>query len=74
MAENKTITVAGCQMLQNLGNREANIRTAMEIIKATPGHDIYVLPAQSCFVIQENPHQLYISIISIFARIRVPEI
>jgi len=47
MAENKTITVAGCQMLQNLGNRDANIRTAMEMIQATPGHDIYVLPELS---------------------------
>ena len=47
MAENKTITVAGCQMLQNLGNREANIRTSMEMIQATPGHDIYVLPELS---------------------------
>ena len=47
MAENRTITVAGCQMLQNLGNRKANIRTAVEMIRATPGHDIYVLPELS---------------------------
>ena len=47
MTGNKTITVAGCQMLQNLGNREANIRTAVEMIRATPGHDIYVLPELS---------------------------
>jgi len=47
MTENKTITVAGCQISQNFGNREANIRTAMDMIKATPGHDIYVLPELS---------------------------
>ena len=47
MTENKTITVVGCQMLQNLGDREANIRTAVEMIRATPGYDIYVLPELS---------------------------
>ena len=43
----RAITVAGCQLPQNIGNREANIRTAMEVIRATPGHDIYVLPELS---------------------------
>ncbi len=43
----KPITVAGCQIPQNIGNREANIRTAMDAIRSTPGHDIYVLPELS---------------------------
>ena len=43
----KPITVAGCQIPQNIGNREANIRTAMDAIRATPGCDIYVLPELS---------------------------
>ena len=41
------ITVAGCQIPQSIGNRDVNIRTAMEVICATPGHDIYVLPELS---------------------------
>ena len=44
MTGNRTITVAGCQISQNISNREANIRTAMDMIRATPGHNIYVLP------------------------------
>jgi len=47
MTADRTITVAGCQIPQNIGNREANIRTAMDVIRATPGHDIYVLPELS---------------------------
>jgi nitrilase len=43
----RPITVAGCQIPQNFGNREVNIRTAMDAIRATPGHDIYVLPELS---------------------------
>ena len=43
----KPITVAGCQIPQNIGNREANIRTAIDAIRSTPGHDIYVLPELS---------------------------
>ena len=42
-----SITVAGCQIPQNLGNRKANIRKAIEAIRAKPGHDIYVLPELS---------------------------
>jgi len=47
MTGNRTITVAGCQISQNISNREANIRTATDMIRATPGHDIYVLPELS---------------------------
>ncbi len=47
MTGNRTITVAGCQISQNTSNREANIRTATDMIRATPGHDIYVLPELS---------------------------
>jgi len=47
MRVDRPITVAGCQLPQNIGNREANIRTAMDVIRATPGHDIYVLPELS---------------------------
>lgn len=41
------ITVAGVQISQVMGNREANILTAVEAITAAPGHDIYVLPELS---------------------------
>ena len=41
------ISVAGIQMSQVMGNRSANISTAMEAIMANPGHDIYVLPELS---------------------------
>ena len=47
MRVDRPITVAGCQISQNIGNREANIRTAMDAIHGTPGHDIYVLPELS---------------------------
>jgi predicted amidohydrolase len=47
MTVDRPITVAGCQIPQNIGNREVNIRTAMDVIHATPGHDIYVLPELS---------------------------
>ena len=47
MRVDRPITVAGCQISQNIGNREANIRTAMDAIQGTPGHDIYVLPELS---------------------------
>lgn len=41
------IAVAGIQMSQVAGDRQANISTAMEAITASPGHDIYVLPELS---------------------------
>jgi len=41
------ITVAGVQISQVMGNREANILTAEEAIAAAPDHDIYVLPELS---------------------------
>ena len=41
------ISVAGIQISQVIGNREANISAAMEAIAAAPGHDIYVLPELS---------------------------
>jgi len=47
MTANRPITVAGCQIPQIIGDREANIRTAMEAMRAAPGHDIYVLPELS---------------------------
>ncbi len=47
MMADRPITVAGCQIPQNLGNREANIQTAMDSIGEAPGHDIYVLPELS---------------------------
>ena len=47
MRVDRPITVEGCQISQNIGNREANIRTAMDAIHGTPGHDIYVLPELS---------------------------
>ena len=43
----KQIAVAGIQISQVMGNRQANISTAMEAITAAPGHDIYVLPELS---------------------------
>ena len=36
MTENRTITVAGCQISQNFGNREANMVTIIRLI--TPYH------------------------------------
>ena len=47
MTENRMITIAGCQISQNIGNREANICAAIDMIRATSGHDIYVLPELS---------------------------
>ena len=47
MPTDRPITVAGCQIPQNIVNRVANIRTAMDAIRWTPGHDIYVLPELS---------------------------
>ena len=47
MGADRPITVAGCQIPQNIGDREANISTAMDAIRTTPGHDIYVLPELS---------------------------
>ena len=41
------IAVAGIQISQVMGNREANISNAIEAITAAPGHDIYVLPELS---------------------------
>jgi len=41
------IDVAGVQIAQVMGSREANIATAIEAITAAPGHDIYVLPELS---------------------------
>ena len=41
------IAVAGFQISQVVGNREANISSAIEAITAAPGHDIYVLPELS---------------------------
>ena len=41
------ITVAGVQISQVVGNREANISKATEAITAASGHDIYVLPELS---------------------------
>jgi len=41
------IAVAGIQIPQVTGNRQANIETAIEAITAAPGHDIYVLPELS---------------------------
>ena len=43
----KQISVAGIQISQVMGNRQANISTAIEAITAAPGHDIYVLPELS---------------------------
>jgi len=43
----KQIAVAGIQMPQVMGNRQANISKAMEMITEAPGHDIYVLPELS---------------------------
>ena len=41
------IAVAGIQISQVIGNREANISNAIKAITAAPGHDIYVLPELS---------------------------
>ena len=41
------IAVAGIQIPQVMGNREANIYNAIKAITAAPGHDIYVLPELS---------------------------
>lgn len=41
------IAVAGIQIPQVMGSREANISNAIEAITAAPGHDIYVLPELS---------------------------
>ena len=41
------IAVAGIQISQVMGNREANISNAIEAITAAPDHDIYVLPELS---------------------------
>ena len=41
------IAVAGVQIAQVTGNREANLLTATEAIRAAAGHDIYVLPELS---------------------------
>ena len=41
------IRVAGLQIDQNEGNRQANIETAIEAIDSTEPHDIYVLPELS---------------------------
>ena len=47
MTSEKSITVAGCQIPQNIGNRKANICAAIDMIRAAPGLDIYVLPELS---------------------------
>lgn len=41
------ISVAGIQILQVMGRRQANISAAIKAITAAPGHDIYVLPELS---------------------------
>jgi predicted amidohydrolase len=41
------IAVAGIQISQVMGDRQANISTAIEAITEAPGHDIYVLPELS---------------------------
>ena len=41
------IFVAGIQISQVMGNRKANISTAIKAITKMPGHDIYVLPELS---------------------------
>ena len=41
------IAVAGIQIPQVMGNREANISNAIKAISEAPGHDIYVLPELS---------------------------
>jgi len=41
------IAVAGIQIPQVMGNREANISNAIKAIIEAPGHDIYVLPELS---------------------------
>jgi predicted amidohydrolase len=41
------IAVAGVQISQVMGSREANIAAAIKAIAAAPGHDIYVLPELS---------------------------
>ncbi len=41
------ITVAGVQISQVTGSREANISAAVQAITAAHGHDIYVLPELS---------------------------
>lgn len=41
------ITVAGCQIQQELGNRDVNIQTGLDAIRSNPDHDIYVLPELS---------------------------
>jgi predicted amidohydrolase len=43
----KPLTVAGCQIQQELGNRDVNIKTGMDAIRSNPDHDIYVLPELS---------------------------
>ena len=42
--DERAVTVAGCQIEQHLGDRDANLRTAKTMIRDHPGHDIYVLP------------------------------
>ena len=44
---NGQIAVAGIQIPQIMGNRQANISTAIEAITSASGHDIYVLPELS---------------------------
>lgn len=41
------IRVAGVQLPQMIGDRQANISNAIEAVTGTPGHDIYVLPELS---------------------------
>ncbi|MBT6340130.1 MAG: carbon-nitrogen hydrolase family protein [Desulfobacula sp.] len=41
------IAVAGIQLSQVMGNRDANISEAIKAITKNPGHDIYVLPELS---------------------------
>ena len=41
------ISVAGIQISQVLGNRDANLSAAINAVTAAAGHDIYVLPELS---------------------------
>ena len=47
MSAIEPITVAGCQIQQELGNPNVNIQTGLDAIRLNPAHDIYVLPELS---------------------------
>lgn len=54
MTIESSVTVVGCQIPQSINDPKTNIRTAMDAICATPGHDIYVLPELSSSGYNEN--------------------